>query len=141
MPGSTFNRNRAALALAEAVYFGKKRAAERFGVSTSSIARWEKLLATDAELEGLYAQALDRMDSGWARDCERALREVVRKIEDVVRSTDATIQDLPDLLSAARTLGELRITQQAVEQDADPRQDRSHAPSATNGPGAPTSIH
>lgn len=140
MAGS-FNRERAARVLAEATLVGDTKAAARFGVSASTVRTWWKRLDKDEDLARLYAEHVAKLDGDWIGEVQSALQAVVRRIREEVERNDDNLS-LHDLLSAARTLGELVVAHHAlVIDEPPPREGRQAATSAAGSREASTAIH
>mgnify|MGYP001606882216 CR=1 FL=1 len=119
-----------ALVLVDAARSSMSAAAERGGVTVKTIVAWRKLLASDPELAGHYAQEW-QFASDRVRDEVAAAESVtLARIRELI--PDTTVGDLPVLLSIATHLGELRVQDNALNPRKS-RKDRDASPADRGG--------
>jgi len=78
----TFDRRRAAAALAEASVTSSRAAADLFGVSPHTIRAWRKRLESDAELARLYERRVRSPDARWLDELREVTVQAGRGLRD-----------------------------------------------------------
>ena len=79
-----FPYNRAALVLAEAMYFGKKLACQKYKVPRTTYTNWNKRLQTDDKLAHLVATQSSALSQQWQGDTIRCLKQTLSCIEQAL---------------------------------------------------------
>ena len=107
--------DRAAMVLADALFYGDAKAAERGGVTTRTLRRWRQRMRRDPELSANVRVKKDALASRWANDlavgirsaCDfirRACIEGDPKNPDMLRSVAGSLKIMADASFAERML-------------------------------------
>jgi len=108
MARAKFNRERASRILVDAIAFGDRTAAKRWGITEKTIGRYRKRLESDRELSESVRAKGQKADKDWSKARLRSLRATLKKANELVRMANRA-----DLLGAVtehlRVLGELDI--------------------------------
>lgn len=107
---------RVAKILAEANLFNDKTTARRWGVSERSIRRWRANWEDDEEKEALLSVEAERLSLEWAKDATRSMKIAFAKAEELIQEGWGAGQ-LTELSGFIQTVGELRVTDQALKGD------------------------
>ncbi len=76
-----FPYERAALVLAEARYFGKKLACQKYQVPRTTYSNWKKRLETDNKLAHMVATQSEALSQQWQGDTIRCLKQTLFSIQ------------------------------------------------------------
>ena len=77
-----FPYDRAALVLAEATYFGKKLACQKYTVPRTTYTNWKKRLQTDNKLANLVTIQSEALSKQWQGDTIRCLKLALNTIQE-----------------------------------------------------------
>lgn len=116
-PPAPVTRAARARILADAAMRGDRPAAEAAGVTAKTIQQWRHDLATDHELDRLYAAHTKRMADGWQPSAARSLAKALEALD---RKVDNDQLNAFELVSVVRTVGELLVTHGALAPEEDP---------------------
>ena len=103
-----YNRDRAAMVLVDASFYGDAAAAKRMGVTIRSVENYRKRLETDAELVALFASKKRLFEQSWASELPTAIRACIGFI--VRAAQDGNTKD-PEMVHAIA--GALKIVTDA----------------------------
>jgi hypothetical protein len=126
---SSFQPERAARVLLDALTMGDGPAAEKHGITTRTVQNHRDRLATDPAFSLLFQSLKAKEDSDWRTVRLRFLRKAIAKLETLVEG--ATSPDrIRDTAEAIRVVGELQIASDALSVDQLPDQPGARAPEA-----------
>ncbi|MFB2768569.1 hypothetical protein ACE1AT_04655 [Pelatocladus sp. BLCC-F211] len=115
MPQS-FNYERAASALVDAIFMGDKAAAEKWGVSTRSIEGWRSRLNEDARLAGLFQQKKKAREKTWASEIPETIQLGLKFIQDATKEANPADPDaIKAIADAMKVLMEIDLTKQILD--------------------------
>lgn len=135
MASPIFDKDAAARILTHASLFGDVAACNKFKISRVTLFRYRKRLEGDPELKQVVATKNRLIDESWSKDANEALREGVKKLSELFKT--APQEQMRDVAGGIKILGDLLITQQAIDPEPDeepedefqPGLDRQSAPS------------
>ena len=78
--GRRFDHERAATILVEALYYGDKRTAERWGITGFTIRRYRHRMNDDSKLFDMFQVKKQAFETHWAEEISGAIRSAVRFI-------------------------------------------------------------
>jgi hypothetical protein len=112
----TFNYERAASALVDAIFSGDKAAAEKWDVSTRSIEEWRVRLKEDSELEAQFKIKKKAREKSWAGEIPHTIEEGLKFIKDATKHADpADPQAINAITSALKVLMDVDLTKQVLD--------------------------
>ncbi len=124
-----FPYERAALVLAEAMYFGKKSACQKYQVPRTTYTNWNKRLKTDNKLAHLVTIESEALSQQWQGDTIKCLKQTLFSIQQIMENhpfshSPQTIEEIElwsknieALSKMIKSLGELAISGHVLLQD------------------------
>lgn len=113
---SVLNRERAAMVLVEAVFFGDQSAADRYSLTKRTVRGYRERLSTDKELSSLFQIKKDAFESGWAEEIPAAMRQGTRFIIRAAQEGDASDPDMVHSIAGAmKILAEIGLTKEILD--------------------------
>lgn len=133
MASPIFDKDRAARILVDAVMLGEQTACDKWQISRKTLSRYRDRLGDDPELSRVVQQKRRLIDDGWRREANDLLKQTLTKLGTLVKI--ASVEHMRDVVGVVKIVGDLLITQNAVEPDEEPEDefqpglDRQSAPS------------
>lgn len=124
-----FPYERAALVLAEAMYFGKKLACQKYQVPRTTYTNWNKRLKTDDKLSRMVTIQAEALSKQWQDDTIRCLKQTLFAIQQTVKNAPfshkpQTVEEkelwcksVTALAQMIKALGELTISSHVLLED------------------------
>ena len=124
-----FPYERAALVLAEAKYFGKKLACQKYQVPRTTYTNWKKRLGTDNKLASLVATESLALTQQWQSDTIICLKQTLFSIQkamdnhpfslkpQTVEEKELWAKHIEALSKMIKSLGELAISSHVLLED------------------------
>ena len=113
----TFNQDRAAKALVDAILMGDRAAAEKYNVCERSIREWRDRLDTDKHFASLFQEMRVKKDERWADDLAAALASGIRFLKDAGTQADPKDPDaIAAITGAVEMLADIALTQKMVDE-------------------------
>ena len=113
----TFNQERAAKALVDAILMGDQDAAKKYGVSLRTIENWRSRLDTDRHFAAFFQNLRQAKDENWAVELPAALASCIDFLKRAGQEADAKNPDaIAAIASAAETLADMALTQKVVDE-------------------------
>ena len=135
MAAPTYNRERAARILIDAISLGDRTAADRHGVSEKTVQRHRARLLTDTQLSELVRAKSRVAEQGWHVARSQFLRKTFEKLEKMVEA--ATPEHFDQVINALKAAGELELATEALGVGVVDRQQGPAAPEDQGGPARP----
>ena len=127
----TFNYERASIALAEGVLFGKKSTCEKFNIPNRTYDDWHVRLKTDEKLIKLYHEAVKELKQQWQEESIQTLRMALyifrqglenhpfsRQPKDVAEM-EVWSKSMDSMAKAIKSIGDLAISGSFLNDDDD----------------------
>jgi hypothetical protein len=113
----TFNQDRAAKALVDAILMGDQEAAKKYGVSLRTIENWRSRLDTDESFAAFFQDLRQAKDENWAVELPAALSSCINFLKEAGQLANRTDPDaIAAISSAADTLADIAMTQKVVDE-------------------------
>ena len=116
MPMGNFKYELASIILVEAVFFGDKTTAAKYGISTRTIRNYRKRLSEDAKFSALFQEKKEHAEQEWAHEMPAAIRA---SIDFLRKAANSAKTDDPDAIHAVagalKILSEVAITKQVID--------------------------
>jgi len=113
----TFNQERAAKALVDAILMGDRTAAEKYKVTERSIREWRDRLDIDSHFSAFFQKLRDQKNESWAEELPAALASCINFLKE---AGQVAKRDDPDAIAAitaaAETLADMALTQKVVDE-------------------------
>lgn len=137
---ATFNRDFAARVLVDAFVDGDTVAAKKHKIATKTVSRYRQRLAIDPALSAIVQRLQHSADREWRAARVNSLRKNLAKLDELVAMATGPEQ-IPLVVSAIQTVGELQISADALNVDTeDDRQGaRTAGVAAEDSPAADSS--
>lgn len=126
-----FDRERAARVLVDAVLLGDKKASQRWQVTERTIGNYRARLKSDEALSELYERIGREAERNWHLVRNRFLRDVTEHLRELCLK--AGPDQIKDVREAIKDIGELDITQRALNVDDQPPKPRPAAQTDARG--------
>lgn len=112
----SFNYERAATVLADAIFMGDKAAAEKWDVSTRSIEAWRSRLSEDRKLAGLFNVKKQAREKTWAAEIPGVISAALSFIKTACHQADPGDPNvLKSIVEAVKVLTEVDLTKQVLD--------------------------
>lgn len=113
----TFNQDRAAKALVDAILMGDRAAAEKYDVTIRTMENWRSRLDTDPHFSAFFQELRAKKDERWADDLAAALASGIRFLKDAGTQADPKDPDaIVAITGAVETLADIALTQKMVDE-------------------------
>lgn len=136
MANPNFDRERAARVIAMAAAVGDDEAAKAAGVSTRTIARWRKRVATDSSLSEAVEQKNQQIQTHLDAEFRDFLAKAVRKLGQLIDKSG--VEHIYQVAGAVKIVGDLTNTRGGLGLDEKEGGESGGQPSGT-GPDPSTS--
>jgi hypothetical protein len=125
MPRS-FNHERAAKALVDAILMGDSAAAEKYEVSVKSIIGWREPLQKDPVLRQFFHNFKEQKDIAWADEIPATLTSLIAYAKELAVNGDRNnAENLMYVSKAIETISDVALTWKVMDERI--RQDREEA--------------
>jgi len=112
----TFNAERAAMILAEAVLYGDTATSQKWSISLRSLERWRSRSQQDEVLAAFVQKKLEKLQNGWADEAPLALREGIAFLRRAAREGDPKSPDqVKAIAGAVQMLAEITTMKQVID--------------------------
>jgi hypothetical protein len=112
----SFNYERAAGALVDAIFSGDKAAAEKWDVSTRSIEEWRSRLKEDEELLALFKSKKHAREKTWASEIPQVIQDGLRFVSDAIKHANPEDPEaLKAVVGALKVLMDIDLTKQVLD--------------------------
>ncbi|MBW4598997.1 MAG: hypothetical protein KME29_05115 [Calothrix sp. FI2-JRJ7] len=112
----SFNYERAAGALVDAIFSGDKAAAEKWDVSTRSIEEWRSRLKEDEELLALFKSKKQAREKSWASEIPDTIQAGLKFVKDATSHSDpADPEAIKAIVGALKVLMDIDLTKQVLD--------------------------
>lgn len=112
----SFNYERAAGALVDAIFMGDKAAADKWDVSTRSIEEWRSRLKDDNDLLALFKSKKHAREKTWASEIPEVIQNGLKFISEATRSSDPADPEAVKVISGAlKILMDIDLTKQVLD--------------------------
>ncbi|BDA74392.1 hypothetical protein CAL7716_085580 [Calothrix sp. PCC 7716] len=112
----SFNYERAAGALVDAIFMGDKAAAEKWDVSTRSIEEWRSRVKEDNELLALFNSKKQAREKSWASEIPDTIQAGLKFVKDATSHADpADPEAVKAITGALKILMDIDLTKQVLD--------------------------
>lgn len=106
---------RLALILVEALFFGDKRTAQRWGITGRTIVNYRYRLAEDEELSRLFYLKKTEFESNWAKDIPAAIMAGISFLGEAAKQNDYSPEMIHAIAGAVKILAEVGLTKEIID--------------------------
>lgn len=108
--------DRVALILVEAVFFGEKTTAQRWGVHHNTIVNYRKRLDEDVELVNIFNLKKQAFESEWASEIPASIRAGIRFLGEAAKQADPKSPEaIHAVAGAVKILAEVGLTKEILD--------------------------
>ncbi len=115
-PITKVDHPRVALILVEALFFGERRTAKKWEITTRTIRNYRYLMESNAELSQLFLQRRLEFESNWAKNIPAAIISAIEFLTEAAKESDPknpfAINAVADAL---KTLAEVGIMKEIMD--------------------------
>lgn len=112
---ATLNKERAAMVLVEAFFFGDQQAASRYQLSLATIKNYRTRLNTDKELSSFFHLKKQAFESDWIEEIPAAMRQGIRFLIKSFQESDYTDpQVIHSVAGAMKIMAEIGLTKELL---------------------------
>lgn len=115
MATTRLDLDRVAQILVEAVFYGDKRASERWSISTRTIERYRERLNEDVGLSEIVAIKKREFEKDWATEIPAAIRSGIRFLLDATKDLQPTSENIYAVTGMVKVLTEIGLTKEIID--------------------------
>ena len=115
-PITKVDHPRVALILVEALFYGEKRTAKRWDITTRTIRNYRYLMESNAELSRLFLHKRLEFESNWAKNIPAAIISAIEFLTEAAKEADPKDPFAINAVSdALKTLAEVGIMKEIMD--------------------------
>lgn len=112
----SFDGERAALVLLDAIALGDTKAAEKWDVSTRSIRGWRKRLEGDSVFAAFFLKKKEMWEKGWAHEIPGAIRSAIAYLSDSCRNASpGNAEVMKEANNMVKILAEVEMSKAVID--------------------------
>lgn len=104
-----------ALILVEALYFGDKRTAARWGITNRTVVNYRNRLNDDAELSNLFLLKKSQFETDWASKIPASILAGIDYLGEAAKQTDYSPETIHAIAGAVKILAEIGLTKELID--------------------------
>lgn len=113
---SVLNKERTALILVEAAYFGDPATSQKWGIAERTIRNYRQRLNDDTELASLFQDKKELFESDWAADIPAAIRTAVNFLQRASKQADPQDhENIHAVAGALKIMSEVALTKAILD--------------------------
>jgi predicted regulator of amino acid metabolism with ACT domain len=110
----SFNYERAAMVLCDAVMLGDRKAAQKWGVSLRSICNWRESLENDEKLRNLMQEYRQAQTEKWLEDIPTAMSAMIEFFTRAAQESNPQAATAADIVAAFEAIADVESTQKII---------------------------
>jgi hypothetical protein len=110
----SFNHERAAMVLCDAVILGDRKASKKWDVPLRTLQSWRSKLENDAELRNLTQEYRNRQIEKWLEDIPIAMSAMIEFFTKAAQESNPQAATAADIVAAFEAIADVELTQKII---------------------------
>jgi hypothetical protein len=116
LPLTNFDYPRIAVILVEALYYGDRKTAKRYELTTRTLRTYRHMLNTNNELSQIFLERCKEFESNWAKDLPSAIIAGISFLKEAAHEADYKNPDaIVAISNAVKVLAEVGLTKELID--------------------------